>query len=89
MSDVNTTTTTTLKSDMIVPEVFGDIVTPKFKGKLVIANFALTDTTLVGNPERLFIFKMEPIGDAEDLEEDVAMVPKNLLPARLMLLLRK
>jgi N4-gp56 family major capsid protein len=71
--------TTTLKSDMIVPEVFGDIVTAKFKGKLVIANFALTDTTLVGNPGDTVHFpKWNPIGDAEDLEEDVAMVPEVL-----------
>lgn len=72
-------TTTTLKSDLIVPEVFGDIVTAKFKGKLVIANFALTDTTLVGNPGDTVHFpKWNPIGDAEDLEEDVAMVPEVL-----------
>lgn len=72
-------TTTTLKSDMIVPEVFGDIVTAKFKGKLVIANFALTDTTLVGNPGDTVHFpKWNPIGDAEDLDEDVAMVPEKL-----------
>ena len=78
MSEV-TTTTTTLKSDMIVPEVFGDIVTAKFKGKLVIANFALTDTTLVGNPGDTVHFpKWNPIGNAEDLEEDVAMVPEKL-----------
>ncbi len=71
--------TTTLKSDMIVPEVFGDIVTAKFKGKLVIANFALTDTTLVGNPGDTVHFpKWNPIGNAEDLEEDVAMVPEKL-----------
>ena len=69
----------TKKADMIVPEVFGDIVTAKFKGKLVIANFALTDTTLVGNPGDTVHFpKWNPIGDAEDLEEDVAMVPEKL-----------
>ncbi|HUM43229.1 MAG TPA: N4-gp56 family major capsid protein, partial [Fervidobacterium sp.] len=79
MAEGNTTTTTTLKSDMIVPEVFGDIVTAKFKGKLVIANFALTDTTLVGNPGDTVHFpKWNPIGDAVDLEEDVAMVPEKL-----------
>jgi len=75
----NGTTTTTLKSDMIVPEVFGDIVTAKFKGKLVIANFALTDTTLVGRPGDTVHFpKWDPIGDAADLQEDVAMVPEKL-----------
>lgn len=74
-----TTTTTTLKSDMIVPQVFGDIVTAKFKGKLVIANFALTDTTLVGNPGDTVHFpQWNPIGDAVDLTEDVAMVPEKL-----------
>jgi N4-gp56 family major capsid protein len=70
---------TTKKADVIVPEVFGDIVTAKFKGKLVIANFALTDTTLVGNPGDTVHFpKWNPIGDAEDLTEDVAMVPEKL-----------
>ena len=59
-------TTTTLKSDMIVPEVFGDIVTAKFKGKLVIANFALTDTTLVGNLRYCSVTKWNQSRDAED-----------------------
>ena len=79
MAEGTITTTTTLKTDMIVPQVFGDIVTAKFKGKLVIANFALTDTTLVGNPGDTVHFpKWNPIGDAEDLTEDVAMVPEKL-----------
>src|SRR5690606_42004703 len=69
----------TKKANVIVPEVFGDIVTAKFKGKLVIANFALTDTTLVGYPgDTVHSPKWNPIGDAEDLEEDVAMVPEEL-----------
>jgi N4-gp56 family major capsid protein len=72
-------TGTTVKSDMIVPEVFGDMVTAKFKGKLVIANFALTDTNLVGQPGDTIHFpKWNPIGNAEDLTEDVAMVPEKL-----------
>lgn len=70
---------TTKKANVIVPEVFGDIVTAKFKGKLVIANFALTDNTLVGNPGDTVHFpKWNPIGDAEDLTEDVAMEPEVL-----------
>jgi len=69
----------TKKADVIVPQVFGDIVTAKFKGKLVIANFALTDTTLVGNPGDTVHFpKWNPIGDAEDLQENTAMVPEKL-----------
>lgn len=72
-------TGTTKKANVIVPEVFGDIVTAKFKGKLVIANFALTDTSLVGNPGDTVHFpKWNAIGDAEDLTEDVAMEPEVL-----------
>lgn len=72
-------TGTTTKSNMIIPEVFGDMVTAKFKGKLVIGNFALTDTTLVGTPGDTVHFpKFNAIGDAEDLTEDVAMVPEVL-----------
>lgn len=75
-------TNTTLKTNMIVPEVFGDIVTGKFKGKLVIANFALTDTTLVGVPGDTVHFpKWNTLTDAEDLTEDVAMVPEVLTSA--------
>lgn len=72
-------TGTTTKSNMIIPEVFGDMVTAKFKGKLVIGNFALNDTTLVGTPGDTIHFpKFDAIGDAEDLTEDVAMVPEVL-----------
>lgn len=72
-------TGTTKKTNVIVPDVFGDIVTAKFKGKLVIANFALTDNSLVGNPGDTVHFpKWNPIGDAEDLTEDEAMVPEVL-----------
>ncbi len=73
---------TTTKANVIVPEVFGDIVTAKFKGKLVIGNFALTDTTLVGQPgETVHFPKWNAIGDAEDLTENVAMVPEQLTSA--------
>lgn len=72
-------TGTTTQSTMIVPDVFGDIVTAKFKGKLVVANFALTDTTLVGNPgETIHFPKWNAITDAEDLTENVEMVPEQL-----------
>jgi N4-gp56 family major capsid protein len=72
-------TGTTTKSTMIIPDVFGDIVTAKFKGKLVVANFALTDNTLVGTPgETIHFPKWNAIGDAEDLTENVEMVPEQL-----------
>lgn len=72
-------TGTTTQSTMIVPDVFGDIVTAKFKGKLVVANFAVTDTTLVGNPgETIHFPKWNAITDAEDLTENVEMVPEQL-----------
>jgi len=72
-------TGTTLQANVIVPAVFGDIVTASFKGKLVIGNFAMTDTTLVGQPgETVHFPKWNAIGDAEDLTENVAMVPEVL-----------
>lgn len=70
---------TTKQTNMIVPEVYADMVTAKFKGKLVIANFALTNTKLVGQPGDTIHFpKWNALTDAADLEEDVAMVPEVL-----------
>lgn len=64
----------TKKANMIVPEVFGDMVQAEFKGKLVIGDFAVTDTNLEGNAGDTIHFpKYKALGDASDLTEGTAM----------------
>lgn len=69
---------TTTSSSMIKPEVFSDMVQGKFKGKLVIANFAKTDTSLVGNPgEKVNFPKWGTLQDIEnDSTETTDLVPE-------------
>lgn len=64
----------TKKANMIVPEVFGDMVQAEFKGKLVIGDFAITDNTLEGQAGDTIHFpKYKALGDATDLVEGVGM----------------
>lgn len=66
--------TTTKKANMIVPEVFGDMVQAEFKGKLVIGDFAITDNTLEGQAGDTIHFpKYKALGEATDLSEGISM----------------
>lgn len=64
----------TTSADLIIPEVWADAVGPTILGKAVMAPLADTDDQLVGQPGDSVTFpKFGYIGDAEDLEEGVAM----------------
>ncbi len=65
---------TTLASDLIVPEVWGDAVMESILGKAVLVPLADADDELVGQPGDTIHFpKFDYIGDAVDLTEGVAM----------------
>lgn len=70
---------TTKKANMIVPEVFSDMVQAEFKGKLVIGDFAVSDNTLEGQAGDTIHFpKYKCLGEADDLTEATAMTPEVL-----------
>lgn len=68
--------TQTVAADLIVPDVWADIVGPKVLGKTVMLDYVTVDDTLAGQPGNTVIFpKWEYIGDADDLTEGVPIVP--------------
>lgn len=70
---------TTNASDLIVPDVFADIVSAKFPGQLVLGQFATTDTTLEGQPGDTITFpKWAALTDMDELSEGTPIVPEKL-----------
>ena len=64
----------TMISDLIDPEVMGDMISAKLPSKIRITPFATIDNTLEGRPgDEITVPKYEYIGDAEDVAEGVAM----------------
>lgn len=71
---------TTMKSDLIVPDVWADAVGPTILGKAVMAPLVDQDDQLVGQPGDSVTFpKFGYIGDAVDLTEGVAMETDKLV----------
>ncbi|MEV5527830.1 N4-gp56 family major capsid protein [Streptomyces prunicolor] len=69
----------TTAAQMIVPDVWADMVQNKFKGKLVIGSMALNDSTLEGKPGDSVNFpKWKGLTEAEDLTEGTPMTPEQL-----------
>lgn len=69
----------TTAAQMIVPDVWADMVQAKFKGALVVGNLALDDATLEGKPGDSVNFpKWTALSEAEDLTEGTAMTPEQL-----------
>ncbi len=69
----------TTSAQMIVPDVWADMVQGKFKGKLVLGTMALNDATLEGTPGDSVNFpKWKSLTDAEDLTEGAPMTPEQL-----------
>jgi N4-gp56 family major capsid protein len=69
----------TTSAQMIVPDVWADMVQAKFKGSLVIGTLAIDDNTLEGKPGDSVNFpKWTPLGEAEDLTEGNPMTPEQL-----------
>jgi N4-gp56 family major capsid protein len=75
--------TDTVSSNMIIPEVFGDMAQAEFLGAVKVASSpaVVSDNTLVGQPgETIHFPKWDTLADSDfaDLTEDVAIVPVNL-----------
>ncbi|MEV7501728.1 N4-gp56 family major capsid protein [Streptomyces sp. NPDC093018] len=69
----------TTAAQMIVPDVWADMVQAKFKGALVLGTMALNDTTLEGKPGDTVNFpKWKALTEAEDLTEGTPMTPEQL-----------
>ncbi|MGW2484946.1 N4-gp56 family major capsid protein [Streptomyces sp. NPDC001571] len=69
----------TTSAQMIVPEVWADMVQAKFKGSLVLGTLAIEDSTLEGKPgDSVHFPKWKALGEAEDLVEGTPMVPEQL-----------
>ncbi|WP_439675996.1 N4-gp56 family major capsid protein [Embleya sp. MST-111070] len=72
-------TGTTTAAQMIVPDVWADMVQAKFKGNLAIGALAIEDNSLEGKPGDSVQFpKWKALGEAEDLTEATAMTPDQL-----------
>lgn len=62
----------TKASDLIVPQVMGDVISAKLESKIVIAPFAKIDNTLQGVAgDTITVPQYAYIGDAEDVAEGV------------------
>ncbi|MFK0289937.1 N4-gp56 family major capsid protein [Streptomyces sp. NPDC090442] len=69
----------TTSAQMIVPDVWADMVQAKFKGKLIVGSLALDDNTLEGKPGDSANFpKWRTLGEAEELDEGTPMTPEQL-----------
>ena len=69
----------TTAAQMIVPEVWADMVQGKFTGALVIGTLAIDDNTLEGVPgDRVNFPKWNALTDAEDLVEGTPMTTEQL-----------
>ncbi len=73
---------TTMLSDIINPQVMGDMLNAKIPAMLKFTPFAKVDTTLVGVPgDTKTVPSWNFIGAAEDLAEDGEITPKKLTAA--------
>ncbi|MCM2420301.1 N4-gp56 family major capsid protein [Streptomyces sp. RKAG293] len=69
----------TTAAQMIVPDVWADMVQAKFKGAMILGALATEDNTLEGKPGDSVAFpKWTALGDAEDLVEGTPMTPEQL-----------
>ena len=64
---VTNSATNTINKNLIVPEVYSGLVREKIAGKVIVSQFAETDTTLVGTPGETLVFpQWKFIGIATD-----------------------
>lgn len=64
---VTNSSTNTINKNLIVPEVYSGLVREKIAGKVIVSQFAETDTTLVGTPGETLVFpQWKFIGIAAD-----------------------
>ena len=70
---------TTMKADLIVPEVYAPVAVKEAINAAVMTQVATTDDTLVGQPGDTVTFpKFNRINPASDLSEGVPIVPQKL-----------
>lgn len=70
---------TTMKADLIVPDVYAPVAVKEAVAAAVMAQVATTDDTLVGQPGDTVTFpKFNRIAPASDLSEGVPIVPQKL-----------
>ena len=70
---------TTLSTNLYVPEVWAALAQSEFTGKVVVANYALQDDTLVGQPgDEIDFPKWMNLTEMEDLAETDVLVPEKL-----------
>ena len=66
-TDVTNTSVNGLNKNLIVPEVYAGIVREKIAGKVIVSQFAETDSTLQGQPGETLVFPAwRFIGEAKD-----------------------
>ena len=66
-TDINTNATNNINNGLFVPEVYAGLTREKIKGKVIVSQFAETDTTLQGQPgESINVMEWKYIGDAQD-----------------------
>ncbi|MFI5808885.1 N4-gp56 family major capsid protein [Streptomyces sp. NPDC051561] len=69
----------TTSAQMIVPDVWADMVQARFKGAMILGTLATEDNTLEGKPGDSVSFpKWTALGEAEDLTEGTPMTPEQL-----------
>ena len=69
MSTVTNTSTNAVNKNVIIPEVYSELVREKISGKVVVSQFADVKGDLIGKPGESIIFdSWNYQGDAEDIE---------------------
>lgn len=69
----------TLSTKLYAPEVWEDLAQTEFVGKVVVANAALNQDTLVGSPgDQVDFPKWDLLGELDDLTEGTPIVPEVL-----------
>ena len=69
----------TTAADMIVPEVWRDMVQAEFTGNLVIGDLAYSDDSLVGSPGDTIAFpRWNALSDIDDIAETDSLTPEKL-----------
>lgn len=69
----------TMTTDMVIPQVWADMISAKLPAALKFTKFAKVDNTLVGRPgDKISVPKYDYIGDAEDVAEGTAIEPVKL-----------
>lgn len=74
MANITNNSTNAVNKNMIIPDVYAELVREKIKGKVVISQSAKVVKTLVGKPgETVSMPKWAYIGDAKDITVGTAM----------------